>query len=272
MVGCRVSTNTASRFPVPSAAASRCLGLKGWLPLGPKNQQAPTITTYEQPQLRMYPPAYGVRASALSDGSAILATNSLPRDDTAEFGGGPSTARYAGELSRVRDVLPSVSVQPARLFPPDMSASSVRSRGALKIASLNMNGAYSRVHNSSGSGSQDKWMLLNQLMRQERIAILALQETHYMVEQAERLNRLFDGLMRVYVSPDPTSPSAARGVAFAVNLRIMRDDSVVTQVCVPGRAMTLSLRRRRGSRLAVLNAYAPNVMSESVAFWNQLCT
>ncbi|TFK94842.1 DNase I-like protein [Polyporus arcularius HHB13444] len=133
-----------------------------------------------------------------------------------------------------------------------------------------MNGAFARSNSSSGGSSQDKWMLLNQLMRQGRIAILALQETHYTELQAERLNGLFEGLMRVYVSPDPVSPTAARGVAFAVNLRIMRDDSVAINVHVPGRAMTLSLKRRRGSRLTVLNVYAPNVMAESVAFWNQI--
>ncbi|KAI0720602.1 Endonuclease/exonuclease/phosphatase, partial [Cerioporus squamosus] len=135
-----------------------------------------------------------------------------------------------------------------------------------------MNGANSRPNASSGPGSQSKWMLINQLVRQNRVAVLALQETHVTKEQVDRINMLFDGLIRVYVSPDPTSPTAARGVAFVVNLRIVRDDTVKVSVCVPGRAMSLVLTRRRGTRLNLLNVYAPNVMTENVSFWQGLCT
>ncbi|KAI0720820.1 Endonuclease/exonuclease/phosphatase, partial [Cerioporus squamosus] len=134
-----------------------------------------------------------------------------------------------------------------------------------------MNGAVAHLRSSSGSDSQDKWLMLNQLMRQDRIAVLALQETHYTTQQADRLNSLFEGLMRVYVSPDPDSSNAARGVAFAVNLRIVRDDSVVPRICVPGRAMALSLTRRRGSLITLLNVYAPNSMNKNMAFWKSLC-
>ncbi len=113
-------------------------------------------------------------------------------------------------------------------------------------------------------------MLINQLMRQNRIAILALQETHYTQLQADRLNSMFTGLMHVHVSPDPDSPLAARGVAFALNLRIVRDDAVSLQTLVPGRAMALSLTRRRGTKLNLLNVYAPNAAADNASFWRQL--
>ncbi|KAI0718698.1 Endonuclease/exonuclease/phosphatase, partial [Cerioporus squamosus] len=170
----------------------------------------------------------------------------------------------------MRNALPSSNARPARALFLSGSVSSVRSRGALKVASLNINGAHSRARGSFGGSSQDKWMLLNQLMRQNRIAILALQETHYTLAQADRLNSLFEGLMKVFVSPDPDSPNAARGVAYAINLRVIRGDCVLTSVLVPGRAMSLSLKRRRGSQLTILNAYAPNDMVENMVFWNSL--
>ncbi|KAI0685564.1 Endonuclease/exonuclease/phosphatase, partial [Cerioporus squamosus] len=113
-------------------------------------------------------------------------------------------------------------------------------------------------------------MLINQLMRQNRIAILALQETHYSQAQADTLNQLFAGIMKVHVSPDPDSPLAARGVAFALNLRIVKDDMVVLRVLVPGRALSLSLTRRRGTKLTIINAYAPNIMADNASFWRGL--
>ncbi len=135
-----------------------------------------------------------------------------------------------------------------------------------------MNGAHSRSLRLDGSSSQDKWMLINQLMRQNRIAVLALQETHYTQLQADRINQIFTGLMQIHVSPDPDSPLAARGVAFALNLRVVRDDKVTVRELVPGRAISLSLTRRRGTKLNVLNAYAPNIMADNAAFWQQMLT
>ncbi|KAI0720986.1 Endonuclease/exonuclease/phosphatase, partial [Cerioporus squamosus] len=133
-----------------------------------------------------------------------------------------------------------------------------------------MNGAYTRSLDPSGSVPQNKWHLLNQLMRQRRLAVLALQETHYSVQQAEELNTLFAGLLRVFVSPDPDSPGAARGIAFAVNLRVVRDELVSFKEYVPGRAAALTLTRRRGSRVRMLNVYAPNDMNANMLFWDNL--
>ncbi|KAI0684820.1 Endonuclease/exonuclease/phosphatase, partial [Cerioporus squamosus] len=113
-------------------------------------------------------------------------------------------------------------------------------------------------------------MLINQLLRQNRIAVLALQEAHLTVAQADRLNTIFAGLMKVYASPDPDSPTAARGVAFAANLHIVREDKMSVCDLIPGRAMSLTLTRRRGTRLSFMNVYAPNVMVDNMSFWTQL--
>ncbi|KAI0682279.1 hypothetical protein C8T65DRAFT_714058 [Cerioporus squamosus] len=100
-------------------------------------------------------------------------------------------------------------------------------------------------------------------MRQRRLAVLALQETHYSVQQAEELNTLFAGLLRVFVSPDPDSPGAARGIAFAVNLRVSAMSSSPSKTA-------LTLTRRRGSRVRMLNVYAPNDMNANMLFWDNL--
>ncbi len=212
------------------------------------------------------------RASVLSDGQDALAAGSLSQDDRTENGSGLAPEQQLNSVPWSRGT-PSSTRSRTALSPTTSrspAVSSLRSRGAIKVASLNMNGAHSRSARPDGSSSQDKWMLINQLMRQNRIAILALQETHYTQLQADRVNQIFTGLMQVHVSPDPDSPHAARGVAFALNLRIVRGDEVTVRELIPGRAMTLLLTRRRGTKMNVLNVYAPNTMDDNAAFWQQI--
>ena len=133
-----------------------------------------------------------------------------------------------------------------------------------------MNGAHSRVPGRPSEPPTDKWLMINQILREQRFGILALQETHYTAVQTANLNELFGELMTVHVSPDPANPSAARGVAFALNRRVIKDDTVVVRERVPGRAIELELTRRRGSKLTILNIYAPNDPRDNAAFWDSL--
>lgn len=78
-------------------------------------------------------------------------------------------------------------------------------RRAIKITSLNIKGR--------GSDSiQFKWMEINQLMRESKINIMAIQETHINKEREEVLNKLFDRQARIITSSDPDRPNAM-GVA-----------------------------------------------------------
>ncbi len=217
----------------------------------------------------MHRPVLGPRASALLDGRGVLAANPLPDDGRAEIGGSVGGSGRAGSVLRGRSDRSDHAVPfDPRAGPDSDHFSSIRTRGALKLASLNMNGAHTRIRPTGEL--QNKWMLINQLMRDSRLGILALQETHYSLTQSAELNELFRGLLTVYVSPDPASPTGARGVAFALNSRVLKEDSVVIRERIPGRALELDLTRRRGSRLTLLNLYAPNDHRESVLFWNEL--
>ncbi|KAI0706715.1 Endonuclease/exonuclease/phosphatase, partial [Cerioporus squamosus] len=129
----------------------------------------------------------------------------------------------------------------------------------------------SRSLSDSGlSPSCSKWLLVNQVLRTNRIGVLAIQEAHITCMQADELNTIFDGLMKVFVSPDPLAPTAARGVAFAVNLRVCSADRLEFIERVPGRALELKLTRRRGTRMSLLNVYAPNVATDNKVFWDEL--
>lgn len=72
--------------------------------------------------------------------------------------------------------------------PQGSRARKPKSRARIKVASLNIRG-FGVENNIDGSS---KWMLVNQLVRDQRIAILALQETHLNDERANLLNTVFE--------------------------------------------------------------------------------
>ncbi len=134
------------------------------------------------------------------------------------------------------------------------------------VGTLNMRG----IGNGRTTGAPDKWLSINQVMRDNRVAALALQETHITQEKADRLNELFASNLKIMVSPDQTSPSAAKGVAVVINKKIVNEAEVSCRVLVPGRAMKVQIPWTRGTKVTILAVYAPNDHSESESFWDRL--
>ncbi len=115
----------------------------------------------------------------------------------------------------------------------------------------------------------EKWLCINQVIRDSKIAILAVQETHLTNDRINDLNKLFAATLLIHGSCDPTNPTGARGVAFALNKRLINTDDVTICEEEAGRALTLTMKWTNGSTLKVLNVYAPNEMSENANFWNR---
>ncbi len=136
-----------------------------------------------------------------------------------------------------------------------------RTKGRITIASLNMRGG-------GGGGANEKWMRINQLLRDRKLAVVALQETHLATEKMEDLNELFKASMVILGSPDDQNPTGARGVGFAINTRIVALEDMEMKVVVPGRAALLRFRWTGDRVLSVLNVYAPNVDAENALFWD----
>jgi hypothetical protein len=82
-------------------------------------------------------------------------------------------------------------------------------RAAITLASLNMRGG-------GLTSSRDKWNNVNQLMRDGRIGILALQETHITEDEVKSLEERFTHLT-IKVSPHLTHPKLREGVAIVLN-------------------------------------------------------
>lgn len=138
----------------------------------------------------------------------------------------------------------------------------------MTVGTLNMRG----VGVDRASGAPDKWLCINQVMRENKIAVLALQETHITQERADGMNQLFANNIKIMVSPDQTNPSAAKGIAVVINKKIVDVSEVSYEVLVPGRAMVTKIPWTRGTKVTILAIYAPNDHAESTSFWGQLET
>jgi exonuclease III len=131
-------------------------------------------------------------------------------------------------------------------------------RATLKIASLNMRGR-----------DLDKWNHINQMIRDNKIGILAVQEAHLDESRVTWLEELFPKRIKIYHTADPSTPNA-RGVAIVLNKELTNIAGVTTQEIVPGRAIPLQTNWHAESKLTVLAIYAPNIAMENRDFWRNL--
>ncbi|EIW55711.1 DNase I-like protein [Trametes versicolor FP-101664 SS1] len=113
-------------------------------------------------------------------------------------------------------------------------------------------------------------MYINQVVRDQNLAILAIQEAHLSDERLEALNALFATSLEIHCSPDPENSTGARGVALVVNKRRLAGRKCVIREVVPGRAMQIEYPWSASKSITLLNVYAPNAVAENEKFWTDL--
>ena len=187
------------------------------------------------------PPSHGCRSDPPEDGAREGAAERPPLDTV----GGPEGGNQRRRRRKRRR----------------------KTRSRLKIASLNMRGYGPVIQEIAVS---EKWLLINQLVRDNHIAVLALQETHLTEERIEALNRVFASSLTVLGSPDPANQTGARGVAFVLNRSRVGDLEFDHDELIPGRAMELRLHWKNNAPLTIHNVYAPNAPNENQEFWESL--
>lgn len=142
------------------------------------------------------------------------------------------------------------------------------SRANIQIATLNVNGRASSSHPTRGPVS--KWTNIHRVMREKKIDILCLQETHLENEHINQIHNLFGRRMLVINSATPNSPGATGGVAFVINKECLSYLSTETFEITPGRALLLTVARPNDRQLTLLNIYAPNAPHAHPTFWNEI--
>jgi len=142
-------------------------------------------------------------------------------------------------------------------------------KAAIKMASLNMRG----YGNSNQNHIQNKWNHVNQIMREEKIGILLLQETHMNTERYNQVHKLFEKRLHILYSADPESPTRKGGVAIVLNKRFVPTQgpgTIKTDEIVSGRALLLTLKLSERRKLKILVIYAPNDPGKNRDFWTEL--
>jgi ribonuclease HI len=141
-------------------------------------------------------------------------------------------------------------------------------KASMKIAALNIN----RIGNEDPSHAQNKWNHINQLMREQRINILAVGEAHLNETRHSAIETLFNKRLKVIYSKLPHTQNAA-GIAIVLNKESTNVEDIKTHEIVPGRALMIDLNWHASERISLLAIYAPNrSMNENKQFWEQLHT
>ncbi|EPS97913.1 hypothetical protein FOMPIDRAFT_1031752 [Fomitopsis schrenkii] len=129
---------------------------------------------------------------------------------------------------------------------------------------LNINGRGNILTNNS------KWSAINQTLRERKIGILAIQETHLSDSDVASIHSLFGRRMHLFNSPDPENPMTSRGVAIILNRELVDVSNVQVKAIIPGRALLITTNWHAGKSITILNVYAPNPVKENENFWKAL--
>jgi hypothetical protein len=142
-----------------------------------------------------------------------------------------------------------------------------KKKANINIATLNINGATAPTHNMD---LIEKWSMINRTIRENKIAILALQETHLDERRASDINRCFQKSFDLHYSYDLTNPRASAGVAFIINKALISPNNVKVVTLIPGRAAVLTLTWSETQKTTIINIYAPVDRQSQPGFWNRI--
>ncbi|KAL1741034.1 Endonuclease/exonuclease/phosphatase, partial [Schizophyllum fasciatum] len=136
----------------------------------------------------------------------------------------------------------------------------------LKVAALNMNG---RGHDNPVN-LDGKWHRLFDLIRDKRIDILALNETHLDDAGVAAIHERFGKRLALFNSPNPDNPCAREGVTVVMNKERTNVLDARVNVLVPGRAVMVTTAWHGNLTFTYLAIYAPNNRKENEKFWDVL--
>ena len=107
-------------------------------------------------------------------------------------------------------------------------------------------------------------------MREKRIGLLALQETHLSEPLLDQVSSLYQRRLSIYNSTLQENSTGSAGVAFVINKELLHAEDVRFHTLVPGRTTFTSFKWQPNSMLSVINVYAPNDPTKHPHFWSSL--
>ena len=136
----------------------------------------------------------------------------------------------------------------------------------INIMSLNVNGFTSPANNMNGI---EKWPSIYQMMKGNKIAILALQETHLNNELLHAINVCFRKRNQILNSQLPIDPCTSARVAFVINQSLISPMNLESIDLIQGQVAALKFNWHE-EEILLINIYAPNNKQDNTQFWEDL--
>ena len=140
-------------------------------------------------------------------------------------------------------------------------------RANINIASLNVNGFTAPASNMNGI---EKWSAIYQTMKENKTAILALQETHLDDNRLLSIKECFGKRLSVINSELPGNPRASAGVALVINRSLIAPKDLEVHELIKGRALAIRFKWHENEDILLLNVYAPNDKRAHTDFWETI--
>jgi len=125
-----------------------------------------------------------------------------------------------------------------RRHPQSIPSPQKKLKGGIQIASLNLRGA-------GTTSTREKWLQINELLKETSIGILAVLGTRLTYEHKENINNLFNRQLLIHNSPDPNN-TQAMGVGFVLNKKSAKWQEAKMIEVVQGQATLFSLQYGKG--------------------------
>jgi exonuclease III len=129
-----------------------------------------------------------------------------------------------------------------------------KKRANVRIAMLNVNGVTAPTHKID---LIDKWSSINKTMKEEKIAILTLQETHLDNLRLKRIENCFGKSLSIYNLDMPENPRGSGGIAIVLNKALIDSEEFETHILIKGQAILTNIKWANTGRLTIMNVYAP---------------
>ena len=142
----------------------------------------------------------------------------------------------------------------------------LRRRANIKLGTVNINGLHTNTENGH---TFEKWSEINATMRNEGIAILAVQETHLDEQSTEMIHQALGKRMTIINSQLRDNPRTSAGVAFVLNKDLISTENMEKHELIKGRAIALKLTWKN-EETTLINVYAPNRRSDQRSFWEEV--
>ncbi|KAF9025575.1 DNase I-like protein, partial [Hymenopellis radicata] len=140
-----------------------------------------------------------------------------------------------------------------------------KTKAHMRISSLNIKG---RTSIDNEEGTQEKVNQIPNMMRNRRIGMLALQETHYTEDYVAEVTARFGDTIHIeYSRPVGRRASRAEGVALVFYKPTTNVLGLEKREVIPGRSMIVASQWHGEDVLKTMVGYAPNAAKENKEFW-----